>query len=121
MRRFPLTLLMVDSWLCKAEVMPVFVRAKVTTTYHTASIDAAVTPNMLVVTQLRLCCTKWLNIAMKNKAIFGFNIDMKKPSKPPRIKALEEAVREEISASLGPVFANKIRKPIYTTRHAPSS
>ena len=112
---------MVELCIRKSDIMPAFVRVNVTATYHPASIDATVMLKRPVATQPMLCSTKWLNIAMKNKAIFGFNIDMKKPSKPPRIKALEEAVREEISASLGPVFANKIRKPIYTTRHAPSS
>ena len=75
---FPMVILILDT-----------VNSIETRQYQRASIIAAVSATVKISTRLYSVLTKWLNIAMKNKAILGFKIDIKNPSLAPFIRLLE--------------------------------
>ncbi len=92
MRKIPLILLTTFALFWK--ILPILdpVSIKATNTYQQASISPAVIPIKPVSVQPESGWTKWLNIARKNKAIFGFRRDIKNPSLAPLRRVPEPVV-----------------------------
>ena len=102
-------------------VVPTPVNITATVIYQTASITPAVIPINTVSVQLESVCTKWLNIAKKNKAIFGLKIDIKNPSRLPLINIFDSMDLRSDCLVVRLVLLVKVRNPIYAIRNAPNA
>jgi len=120
-RIMPLTRRIIVSLSWKTSTRPALVSIIATETYQKASIAAAMIPMKTVSAQLESGCTRWLNTARKNMAIFGLRRDIRKPWPTPRSNVSESISPGPICWTTRRSLAVIVRNPIYARRHAPEN
>ena len=90
-----------------------------TAVYHTPSIIPAVKPMIHISAQLEFVSTKWLNMAKKNSAIFGFIKEMTKPSNAALPRFVWGDPESAVFSDCVLGFVLYVRYPTYKISHAP--